>query len=277
MKKWLLGKNIGELTGEEGWAITFGGGGRPKDDYNRGTGKGIPTTPFQRFGGGGYTGGAKDPSKWGGGVIGQAPIGGWRQTPLGESDVNIPTYESGLDKYKDTTSNLDLTRQTTGAGVAGHFGYGSEYEKYFSPMQEGLLEAGTQAGWSGYKQAKRADIFQTGRRGLLDLTQQRQTGHGGFAGRGATGREYGEGRSQLSQGLMQGMFGLEQDILGKIGTAQGRIEDWRGRQQDVALRLAEMEAEKLPNFPKDPTFGQSFWDEDGVEWVFNGSSGWQKK
>jgi len=209
---------------------------------------------------------------------------------------------------------LDLTGQTTGEGLASQFGYGSEYGQYFSPMQEGLLESGTQAGWSGYRQAKEGEIGKTfglksrgllqgGRSSLLDLTRQRQAGHGGFAGSGAAGREYGRSRSQLTEGLLGGMsalrtqrgasmFGVEQDILSKIGAAQGRIEDWRQGQIGIGLRLAEMgatkgdsrgitdddyrpEEEKQLGFPQNPYPNQIFTASNGITYIFDDIDGWK--
>lgn len=228
---------------------------------------------------------------------------------------------------------MPLTGYKKPEELAGHFGYGSEYGQYFSPLQEGLLGASTQAGWSGYRQAKAGEIgqqfglqssglLQSGRRSLLDLTRQRQQGGGGFAGSGAAEREYGRGRSQLMQGLLGGMsgfraqrgasmFGLEQDILSRISGAQGRIEDWRARQQDVALRLLEMEAKKTetttgrpgqtpdiyakgggtqgpvseqrlirrggmpdPNSPVGAAFGDVMTGKDGKQYVWT-TTGWQ--
>jgi len=142
--------------------------------------------------------------------------------------------------------------------LSQHFGLGG-YSEYFSAAPEGLLEMAGSEYWEPYRQQGMQFMQRDFSRGLAGL----RSGYGqqmqGISQMGA-GQGFAEGvglsrlQRQTQMGAQQqygglqnvlgrGIFGLEQDILGRQQQAQMQGANWAAQQAQMALGLLGVGAE----------------------------------
>tara|TARA_R110000823_G_scaffold279358_3_gene397661 strand:+ start:50 stop:1471 length:1422 start_codon:yes stop_codon:yes gene_type:complete len=177
-------------------------------------------------------------SPTGGGIIG--PTGGTGGGTGGTGGTG-PTGQSLLDA-------------TTGGDIASQFGFDpSQYGGYFSPVSDKMKTAATEEGYTGFLGEQRAQLRETGgqqRRGLRAsllqdmMAAQQQGGATGFAGSGAQTQALGlarEGRQlgaeQLASQYGKGMYGVRQQIAGRVTAGEQALASAQKSMYDRALAL----------------------------------------
>jgi len=171
--------------------------------------------------------------------------------PTGEYDTPTPT-SGGMALTSPTSQSL--LGATSGGDIASQFGFdASQYGGYFTPISEAMKKAGTEAGYAGMLGERRAQLRQqTGeqrqglRASLLQdvMMSQQQGGASGFAGGGAqqqalglarTGRQLGA--DQLASQYGRGMYGVRQQIAGRVVAGQQALSTAQQSMYDRALAL----------------------------------------
>ena len=147
-----------------------------------------------------------------------------------------------------------LLEATTGGGIASQFGFDpGQYGGYFSPVSEQMKTAATEEGYAGFLGEQRAQLRETGgqqRRGLRAsllqdvMTAQQQGGAAGFAGAGAQTQALGlarQGRQlgaeQLASQYGKGMYGVRQQIAGRVTAGEQALASAQSSMYDRALAL----------------------------------------
>jgi hypothetical protein len=141
-----------------------------------------------------------------------------------------------------------------GQDVAGAFGFNPEqYGEYFTPISQKMQKAATEEGYAGMLGERRAQLRQQtdeGRQGLRQsllqdmMRAQQQGGAAGFAGGGAQQQAMGMARdsSQLRADQMasqygRGMYGVRQQIAGRVAAGQQALASAQQSMFDRALEL----------------------------------------
>ena len=147
-----------------------------------------------------------------------------------------------------------LLGATTGGDIASQFGFDpGQYGGYFSPVSEQMRTAATEEGYAGFLGEQRAQLRETGgqqRRGLRAsllqdvMTAQQQGGATGFAGGGAQTQALGlarQGRQlgaeQLASQYGRGMYGVRQQIAGRVTAGEQALASAQRSMYDRALAL----------------------------------------
>jgi hypothetical protein len=134
------------------------------------------------------------------------------------------------------------------------FGFdASKYGGYFTPVSEAMRKAGTEEGYAGMMGEQRAQLRQQAgqskqglRASLLQdvMTAQQAGGASGFAGGGAQQQALGLARSgrqlgadQLASQYGRGMYGVRQQIAGRVAAGQQALSKAQSAMYDRALQL----------------------------------------
>ena len=164
--------------------------------------------------------------------------------PTGEYDVYQGTAPTGQS----------LLAATAGEDIAAQFGFDpGQYGGYFSPVSQQMRTAATEEGYAGFLGEQRAQLRETGgqqRRGLRAsllqdvMTAQQQGGATGFAGGGAQTQALGlarQGRQlgaeQLASQYGKGMYGVRQQIAGRVTAGEQALAQAQKSMYDRALEL----------------------------------------
>ena len=167
--------------------------------------------------------------------------------PTGEYDI----YQQGV-----TPTGQSLLRQSSGGDIASMFGFdASKYGGYFTPVSEAMRKAGTEEGYAGMMGEQRAQLRQQAgqskqglRASLLQdvMTAQQAGGASGFAGGGAQQQALGLARSgrqlgadQLASQYGRGMYGVRQQIAGRVAAGQQALSKAQSSMYDRALQLQQ--------------------------------------
>ena len=252
------------------------GGRAEMDNFTGGTGL-TPATPSAAGGGSGTlptatVGGGMPPPPIMGGPSGG--IGGGEMMPPppimggpsggmggGEMMPQAPTMGSSgggsmSDEYitPGGPNTQSLTGANTGGEIAQQFGFDSEeYGGYFTPISDKMKAAGTEAGYTGMLNEQRAQLRdQSGqakqglRASLLQdrMMAQQAAGSSGFAGGGAQQQAMnmaGQSRQlqadQLTSQYGRGMYGVRQQIAGRVAAGQQALSSAQSAMYDRALQL----------------------------------------
>ena len=167
--------------------------------------------------------------------------------PTGEYDI----YQQGV-----TPTGQSLLRQSSGGDIASMFGFdASKYGGYFTPVSEAMRKAGTEEGYAGMMGEQRSQLRQQAgqskqglRASLLQdvMTAQQAGGASGFAGGGAQQQALGLARSgrqlgadQLASQYGRGMYGVRQQIAGRVAAGQQALSKAQSSMYDRALQLQQ--------------------------------------
>ena len=147
-----------------------------------------------------------------------------------------------------------LTGANTGGDIAQQFGFDSqEYGDYFTPISDKMKAAGTEAGYAGMLNEQRSQLRnQSGqakqglRASLLQdrMMAQQAAGSSGFAGGGAQQQAMGMAgqarqlqADQLTSQYGRGMYGVRQQIAGRVAAGQQALSSAQSAMYDRALQL----------------------------------------
>ena len=208
-----------------------------------------PTAPTPSPAGGG-TGGAPTGTT---GPAGQAGAGGQAGTE-GQAGAGAGGYAAGEYDYKGPPTAQSLLGMSLGEDIAASFGFEpGKYGEYFTPITEKMRMAAKEEGYAGMLGERRAQLRQQtdeGRQGLRqsllqDMMRARQQGGAaGFAGGGAQDVAMGMARdaSQLRADQMasqygRGMYGVRQQIAGRVAAGQQALAQAQKSMFDRALEL----------------------------------------
>jgi len=202
------------------------------------------------------------PSATGGGSgsMPTATVGG-ESTPVstmgGASGAMSGGGESPMsDEYSTPggPNTQSLTGAGTGAEIAQQFGFNpEEYGGYFTPISDQMKTAATEQGYTGMLEEQRAQLRQQSgqakqglRASLLQdaMMAQQASGASGFAGGGAQEQALGlarQGRQlqadQLTSQYGRGMYGVRQQIAGRVVAGQQALASAQSAMYDRALQL----------------------------------------
>jgi len=216
----------------------------------------------------GYTGGRPmgDPRGLGAGEYDQPATTAGATTGAPTGEYGVPGAGAGAGapsgaQAAGTTGGMlgaptgqSLLAATAGGDIASQFGFDpGQYGGYFAPVSEGMRTAATEEGYTGFLGEQRAQLRETGgqqRRGLRAsllqdvMTAQQQGGAAGFAGAGAQTQALGLARSgrqlgaeQLASQYGKGMYGVRQQIAGRVTAGEQALASAQSSMYDRALAL----------------------------------------
>ena len=172
----------------------------------------------------------------------------------GESPMSSESPMPGESPVPSGPNTQSLTGAGTGGEVAQQFGFDAqEYGGYFTPISEQMKTAATEEGYSGMLNEQRAQLRQQSgqakqglRASLLQdaMMAQQAAGASGFAGGGAQQQALGlarQGRQlqadQLTSQYGRGMYGVRQQIAGRVVAGQQALASAQSAMYDRALQL----------------------------------------
>jgi len=187
-----------------------------------------------------------------------AQTGGPAVTSRSEYSTTGGGATAGAQQAQALTSptGQSLLGATSGADIASQFGFDpGQYGGYFTPISEEMKKAGTEAGYAGMLGEQRAQLRQQAgqskqglRASLLQdvMMAQQAGGASGFAGGGAQQQALGLARSgrqlgadQLASQYGRGMYGVRQQIAGRVAAGQQALSKAQQAMYDRALQLQQ--------------------------------------
>lgn len=189
----------------------------------------------------------------------------------------------------------DMAGLTQG-GLAELYGFGGgEYDQYFQRAPEDLVAGADPYSdyWDPFRQQQTSFLQEDYGRGMTGLQQQLGGTMGGlrsmFGRQGVQGASWQQraGRQARQQGqqgaaglwgnLGRGMFGMEQDILGRAGQMGMQGAQWAAQQAQMAMGLMGAGAEGQGTGISDINMGSSYTQKDPAGYftdeMFGGMSG----